>query len=88
MKKPKPTPKSGEIVVGARPAWEMWVEDVEKRYKEYERLIADGYVSAEIVAQKAGWTIDVARKRLARACKASVIAYRPGKSQSIRLYLL
>ena len=68
MSKPKPAPKSGVIEIGKKPMWQLWAEEQNEKDKEYDRLLAAGYVNAMMVAEHTGWTHEKARKRLLRDC--------------------
>lgn len=64
----RPLPKSGDIVIGKKPGWQIWAEQEMEKGKEYDRLIALGYVTVDMIARKTGWTPEKARKKLERAC--------------------
>jgi hypothetical protein len=82
------TPNSGDVVIGTRPAWELWAESQLKREARWERLIAAGAFTISDLAKKNGWSLSKAKNYLARTPLKYEVANdsREFKNPPVRFY--
>lgn len=88
MKQTQPTPKSGDITIGKKPIWQLWVESEQAQRAEYDRLVKLGYVSARTVCKATGWSQDKTLAKLVRGAIDRKPAYDPETGRHIRMFLM
>lgn len=84
----RPLPKSGDIVIGKKPGWQIWAEQEMEKGKEYDRLIALGYTTVNMVVEKTGWTAEKARKKLERSGATRAFANDPENGKRVTMFLV